>query len=49
MTDVINAVNFIRSHGLYHKHNVFLDEIKGEYGNTVYDSEVYWLSKGKVL
>jgi hypothetical protein len=49
MTDVINAINFIRSHGRYHKHDVFLDEIKSEYGNTVYYSEVCWLSKGKVL
>jgi hypothetical protein len=50
MCDIVNAVNFIRSCGLNHRQfKAFLDEIKSEYGDTVYYSEVCWLSKSKVL
>jgi hypothetical protein len=47
VTDVVSAVNFIRSHGLNHRHfKAFHDEIRSEYGDIVYYYEV---SKGKVL
>jgi hypothetical protein len=50
MTNVISAVNFIRSCRLNHRHfKALLDRIESEYGDAVYYREVFWLSEGKVL
>jgi hypothetical protein len=49
VTAVVSAVTFIRSRGIKHREfNVFLDEIKSEYGGTVYCSQVRWLHSGEV-
>ena len=50
MTDLIKAVNFIRSRGLnYRKIKAFLDEVGSGYEDAVYFSKVRWLSKAATL
>ena len=46
MTDLVKAVNFIRSRGLNHrKFKAFLDEVGSGYEDVVHFSKVRWLSK----
>ena len=46
MTDLVKAVNFIRSLGLNHREfKAFLDEVGSGYEDVVYLSKVRWLSK----
>ena len=46
MTDLVKAVNFIRSRGLNHREfKAFLDEVGSGYEDVVYFSKVRWLSK----
>ncbi|XP_077966599.1 general transcription factor II-I repeat domain-containing protein 2-like [Styela clava] len=50
MTDLVKAVNFIRSRGLNHREfKAFLDEVGSEYEDVVYFSKVRWLSKAATL
>ena len=50
MTDLVKAVNFIRSRGLNHREfKAFLDEVGSEYEDVVYISKVRWLSKAATL
>ena len=50
MTDLVKAVNFIRSQGFNHrKFKAFLDEVGSGYGDVVYFSKVRWLSKAATL
>ena len=46
MTDLIKAVNYIRSLGLNHREfKAFLEEVGSEYEDVVYFLKVRWLSK----
>ena len=50
MTDLVKAVNFIRSRGLNHgEFKAFLDEVGSGYKDVVYLSKVRWLSKAAIL
>ena len=50
MTDLVKAVNFIRSRGLNHREfKAFLDEVGGGYEDVAYLSKVRWLSKAATL
>ena len=50
MTDLVKAVNFIRSRGLNHREfKAFLDEVGSGYEDVVYISKVRWLSKAATL
>ena len=50
MTDLVKAVNFIRSRALnHHEFKAFLDEVGSEYEDIVYFSKVRWLSKAVLL
>ncbi|XP_066978980.1 general transcription factor II-I repeat domain-containing protein 2B-like [Macrobrachium rosenbergii] len=50
MTDLVKAVNFIRSRVLNHREfKAFLDEVGSEYEDVVYFSKVRWLSKAATL
>ena len=50
MTDLVKAVNFIRSWDLNHrKFKAFLDKVGSGYGGVVYFSKVTWLSKAATL
>ena len=50
MTDLVKAVNFIRSRGLNHREfKAFLDEVGSGYEDVVYFSKVRWLSKAATL
>ena len=50
MTDLVKAVNFIRSRGLNHREfKAFLDEVGSGYKDVVYFSKVRWLSKAATL
>ncbi|XP_042272649.1 general transcription factor II-I repeat domain-containing protein 2-like [Thunnus maccoyii] len=47
---VVKTVNIIRARGLYHREfQAFLSDVDAEYGDLLYQSEVYWLSRGSVL
>ena len=46
MTDLVKAVNFIRSRGLNHREfKAFLDKVGSGYEDVVHFSKVRWLSK----
>ena len=46
MTDIVKAVNFIRSRGLNHREfKAFLDEVGSGYDDIIHLSKVRWLSK----
>ena len=50
MTDLVKAVNFIRSRGLNHcQFKAFSDEVGSGYKDVVYFSKVRWLSKAANL
>ena len=50
ITDLVKAVNFIRSRGLNHREfKAFLDEVNSGYEDVVYFSKVRWLSKAANL
>ena len=50
MTDLVKAVNFIRSRGLNHREfKAFLDEVGSGYEDVAYFSKVRWLSKAATL
>ena len=50
MTDLVKAVNFIRSRDLNHREfEAFLDKIGSGYKDLVYFSKVRWLSKAATL
>ena len=50
MTDLVKAVNFIRSLGLNHREfKAFLNEVGSGYKDVVYFSKVRWLSKAATL
>lgn len=50
MNTVVKTVNIIRARGLYHREfQAFLSDVDAEYGDLLYQSEVYWLSRGSVL
>ena len=50
ITDLVKAVNFIRSQGLnYCKFKAFLDKVGRGYKGVVYFSKVKWLSKAATL
>ena len=50
MTDLVKAVNFIRSRSLNHREfKAFLDEVGSGYEDVVYFSKVKWLSKAATL
>ena len=50
MTDLVKAVNFIKSRGLNHREfKAFLDEVGSGYEDVVYFSKVRWLSKAATL
>ena len=50
MSTITRAVNFIRARGLNHRQfKAFLGELDTEYGDLPYNTEVRWLSPGKVL
>ena len=50
MTDLVKAVNFIRSRGLNHREfKAFLDVVGSGYQDVVYFSKVRWLSKAAIL
>ena len=49
-TDLVKAVNFIRSRGLNHREfKAFLDEVGSGYKDVVHFSKVRWLSKAATL
>ena len=50
MTDLVKAVNFIRSQGLNHREfKAFLDKVGSGYEDVVYLSKVGWLNKAATL
>ena len=50
MTDLVKAVNFIRSRGLNHrKFKAFLYDVDSGYEDVLYFSKVRWLSKAATL
>ena len=50
MTDLVKAVNFIRSWGLNHREfKAFLEKVGSGYDDEVYFSKVRWLSKAATL
>jgi hypothetical protein len=50
MREIVNIVNFIRSHRLNHREfQPFLSKMEAEHGDVLYYTEVRWLSRGKVL
>ena len=50
MTDLVKAVNFIRSRGLNHREfKAFLNEFGSGYEDVEYFSKVRWLSKTATL
>ena len=50
MTDLVKAVNFIRSQDLNHREfKAFLDEVGSGYEDVVYFSKIRWLSKAATL
>ena len=50
MTDLVKAVNFIRSQGLNHRQfKASLDEVGSGYEDVVYLSKVGWLNKAATL
>ena len=50
MTDLVKAVDFIRSRGLNHcELKAFLDKVDSGYEDIVYFSKVKWLSKAATL
>ena len=50
MTDLIKAINFIRSRGLNHREfKAFLDEVGSGYKDVVYFSKFRWLSEAANL
>jgi hypothetical protein len=50
MREIVNIVNFIRSHGLNDKEfQQFLSEVEAEHDDVFYYTEVRLLSRGKVL
>ncbi|XP_075769679.1 general transcription factor II-I repeat domain-containing protein 2-like isoform X1 [Pelodiscus sinensis] len=47
---VVKCMNFIRSRGLQRRQlRAFLEEIESKYGDMLYFTEVYWLSRGSAL
>uniref|UniRef100_A0A3Q4BB60 DUF4371 domain-containing protein n=1 Tax=Mola mola TaxID=94237 RepID=A0A3Q4BB60_MOLML len=50
MATVVKTVNFIRARGLNHRQfQLFLKEVRAEYEDVLYHTEIRWLSKSKVL
>ncbi|XP_067453417.1 general transcription factor II-I repeat domain-containing protein 2-like [Thunnus thynnus] len=50
MNTVVKTINIIRARGLYHREfQTLLSDVDAEYGDLLYQSEVYWLSRGSVL
>jgi hypothetical protein len=50
MDTVIKTVNFIRASALNHREFVaYLEEVENEYGETIYHTNVRWLSRGSLL
>ena len=47
---IIKLINFIKSHALNHREfKEFLKDLEAEYGDLVFNTEVRWLSRGKML
>ena len=50
MDPVVHAVNSIRARGLKHRQfRSFLEDIKADFTDLLYHTNVHWLSMGKVL
>lgn len=50
MPIAVSSINYIRHCGFtQHQFQHFLSELDAEYGDVFYHTEVWWLSRGKVL
>ena len=50
MKVVVSCINFIRAKGLKHRQfQQFLSELESAHGDVLYNTEVRWLSRGRVL